>query len=47
MSVLKVVDNPMQDIPLVTVLRSTIGGFSDNDLVEIRLKIKISHFINH
>ena len=28
MSVLKVVDNPMQDIPLVTVLRSTIGGFS-------------------
>ena len=44
MSVLKVVDNPMQDIPLVTVLRSTIGGFSDNDLVEIRLKNKNQPF---
>ncbi len=33
---LKIIDNPMQDIPLVTVLRSSIGGFSDNELVEIR-----------
>lgn len=36
MSLLKVIDNPMQDIPLVTVLRSNIGGFTDNELVEIR-----------
>ena len=36
MSLLKVIDNPMQDIPLVTVLRSSIGGFTDNELVEIR-----------
>lgn len=38
MSLLKIIDNPMQDIPLATVLRSNIGGFSDNDLIEIKLK---------
>ena len=37
MSLLKIIDNPLQDIPLVTVLRSEIGGFSDNELIEIRL----------
>ena len=37
MSLLKIIDNPMQDIPLVTVLRSAIGNFTDNDLIEIRL----------
>ena len=37
MSILKIIDNPLQDIPLVTVLRSTIGKFTDNDLTEIRL----------
>ncbi len=37
MSLLKVIDNPMQDIPLVTVLRSNVFGFTDNDLIEIRL----------
>lgn len=37
MCLLKIIDNPMQDIPLITVMRSCIGGFSDNDLVEIRL----------
>ena len=36
LSLLKIIDNPMQDIPLVTVLRSPIGNFTDNDLVEIR-----------
>ena len=36
MCLLKIIDNPMQDIPLVTVLRSCIGGFTDNELVEIR-----------
>lgn len=38
MSILKIIDNPMQDIPLVCVLRSPIGGFDDNDLVEIKLQ---------
>ncbi|MBR3153121.1 MAG: helicase-exonuclease AddAB subunit AddA [Clostridia bacterium] len=37
-SFLKVVDNPTDDISLVTVLRSPIFGFDDNELVEIRLK---------
>ncbi len=44
MSLLKVIDNPMQDIPLVTVLRSSIGKFTDNDLVEIRLSDKYDNF---
>ena len=37
MCVLKIIDNPLNDIALVTVLRSSIGGFTDNDLVKIRL----------
>lgn len=44
MSLLKIIDNPVQDIPLVTVLRSHIGGFTDNDLVEIRLSDKHDNF---
>ena len=36
-SFLKVIDNPTEDIPLVTVLRSPIVGFDDNELAEIRL----------
>lgn len=44
MSVLKIIDNPMQDIPLVTVLRSSIGGFTDNELIKIRLSDKYSNF---
>lgn len=44
MSVLKIIDNPMQDIPLVTVLRSSIAGFTDNELVKIRLKNKKQAF---
>ncbi len=38
MSVLKIIDNPLQDIPLVCVLRSPIGGFNDNDLIKIKLE---------
>ncbi len=38
MSVLKIIDNPLQDIPLVTVLRSPIGKFDDNDLIQIKLQ---------
>ena len=44
MSLLKIIDNPMQDIPLVNVLRSPIFNFSDNELVEIRLCDKKSQF---
>lgn len=44
MNLLKVIDNPMQDIPLVSVLRSSIFGFTDNDLIEIRLVDRKSTF---
>lgn len=44
MALLKIIDNPMQDIPLVTVLRSSIGGFNDNELIQIRLADKKSTF---
>lgn len=36
-SLLKIIDNPMQDIPLVSVLRSPIADFDDNDLINIKL----------
>ena len=36
-SLLKVLDNPIDDISLVSVLRSEIGTFTDNEIVEIRL----------
>ena len=44
MSLLKIIDNPIQDIPLVTVLRSFIGKFSDDELVQIRLSDKYDDF---
>ncbi|MCI8621458.1 MAG: hypothetical protein HFJ50_07110 [Clostridia bacterium] len=37
MSLLKIIDNPTDDISFVTVLRSMIGGFNDNELIEIRI----------
>ena len=40
----KIIDNPIQDIPLVTVLRSHIGNFTDDELVEIRLSDKYDNF---
>ncbi len=38
MNVLKILDNPLDDIHLVAVMRSPIGGFSDNEILEIRLE---------
>jgi len=37
MDLLKIIDNPYQDIPLVHVMLSGIGMFTDDDLLEIRL----------
>jgi len=37
---LKIIDNPLQDIPMLAVLRSPIGGFSADELAEIRLMDK-------
>jgi len=36
-NLLKVLDNALDDINLVSIMRSPIGGFSDNEIVEIRL----------
>ncbi len=44
LSLLKIIDNPYQDIPLVAVLRSEIGKFSPNELSEIRAIDKASSF---
>lgn len=37
MSMLEIVDNPRQDIPLVAVLRSPIVGLNEEELAQIRL----------
>ena len=44
LALLKIIDNPMQDIPLVHVMRSPIGNFTDNELVEIRLADSKGYF---
>ena len=37
MSLLQIIDNPRQDIPMLAVLRSPIGGFTSEELVDIRV----------
>ena len=37
MSYLKVIDNPMQDIPLIAILRSPIYGFTPEEFIDIRV----------
>jgi len=46
MSLLRIIDNPLQEIPLVAVMRSSIGSFTDNELVQIRLSDKYDNFYN-
>ena len=46
MSVLKLISNPDNDIALVTVLRSPIGEFTDNELIEIRMENQNASFYN-
>ncbi len=43
-SLLKILDNPIDDISLVSVLRSEIGTFTDNEILEIRLCDKENNF---
>ena len=43
-SLLKIIDNPYRDIPLVTVMRTIIGNFTDNELIEIRLTQNEGYF---
>jgi len=44
LALLKIIDNPYQDIPLVAVLRSKIGDFDANELTDIRLADKNCSF---
>lgn len=44
MSLLQVIDNPLQDIPLISVLRSPIFSFSPEELIDIRMTDKEKHF---
>lgn len=37
LSLLKIIDNPKQDIPLVSVLKSVYAGMDESELAEIRL----------
>lgn len=44
MSLLKVIDNPMQDVPMISVLRSPLVSFSAEELGDIRLLDKEKYF---
>ncbi|MCD7922346.1 MAG: helicase-exonuclease AddAB subunit AddA [Clostridiales bacterium] len=37
LAMLRVLDNPRQDLPLVTLMKSPIGDFSDDELARIRI----------
>lgn len=37
LSFLQIIDNPLQDIPLLAVLKSPVGGFTENDIADLRL----------
>ncbi|MDR0879483.1 MAG: UvrD-helicase domain-containing protein [Clostridioides sp.] len=37
MSILQVIDNPMQDIPLLAALRSPVFGFTPDDMANVRM----------
>ena len=45
-SMLKITDNPLQDIPLIGFMRSLPGGFDENELLEIRNCAKKTYFYN-
>lgn len=44
LSMLQIIDNPLQDIPLLSVLRSPIASFSDEELIDIRTLNRNSNF---
>lgn len=45
MNLLRVIDNSRQDIPLISVMHSEIGGFDTKELSKIRAKLKKAPFI--
>ena len=44
LSLLQLLDNPLQDVPCIAVLRSPLVGLSLDELAEIRLAAKGGHF---
>ena len=46
MCLLKIINNPMQDISMVTVMRSFIGGFTDDELLKISFEKDKTSFYN-
>jgi ATP-dependent helicase/nuclease subunit A len=44
LSLLQLLDNPLQDVPAIAVLHSPLGGFSLNELATIRLAARDAHF---
>ncbi|OPJ57483.1 helicase-exonuclease AddAB subunit AddA [Clostridium oryzae] len=47
MSLLQIIDNPYQDIPLLAVLRSPIFGFTEEELIDIRLIDEEKYFFEN
>ena len=50
LSLLQLLDNPLQDVPCIAVLRSPLVGLSMDELAEIRLAAREKHFwtaLNH
>lgn len=45
LSLLQVIDNPMQDIPMLAVLRSPIVSFTPEELIDIRLEDEEKSFV--
>ncbi len=46
LSILQIIDNPRQDIPLIAVMRSPIWGFSPEELAEMRADMKTGCFFD-
>lgn len=46
LTLISLINNHIQDIPLVSVMRSPIGNFTENELSKIRLENKASSFYN-
>lgn len=46
MNLLRIIDNVRQDIPLVSVLRSPIGGFTDEEIVRLRTDFEGFNFFD-
>lgn len=43
LALLQIIDNPLQDIPFLAVLKSPIGGFSEDEIVQMRLLDRTRH----